>query len=194
MKVLLINGSRRDNGCTFTALTKVADVLNSNNIETEIFNVGRRIFNGEIEAVVSEAAEKVKSADGFVVGTPVYYASPSGEVISFLDRLFNASEGDLRFKPAAAIASCRRAGTVSSLDVLNKYFSFNSMPIVTSRYWNEVHGKNPEDVLKDKEGLQILEILGKNMTWLLKSIEAGKSNGVAQPVSEEKIFTNFISN
>lgn len=194
MKVLLINGSRRDNGCTFTALTKVADVLNSNNIETEIFNVGRRIFNGEIEAVVSEAAEKVKSADGFVVGTPVYYASPSGEVISFLDRLFNASEGDLRFKPAAAIASCRRAGTVSSLDVLNKYFSFNSMPIVTSRYWNEVHGKNPEDVLKDKEGLQILEILGKNMTWLLKSIEAGKSNGVTQPVSEEKIFTNFISN
>lgn len=191
MKVLLFNGSRRDAGCTFTALSIVAEELNSAGIETEIMNVGSRINDGKIDEVVKEAAAKVEAASGYVLGSPVYYASPSGEIISFMDRLFGAAEKYMRFKPSAAVCSCRRAGTTASLDVLNKYFTFNCMPIVSSRYWNEVHGSNPDQVMQDHEGVQIMRILGRNMAWLLKSIEAGKAAGVAQPESEEKIFTNF---
>lgn len=192
MKVTLINGSRRDNGCTFTALNIIAQTFKENGIDAEIFSVGRRIFEGEIVEVVNEATEIVKNSDGIIVGTPVYYASPSGEIVSFMDRLFGSCEADMRFKPAAAIASCRRAGTTASLDVLNKYFTFNQMPVISSRYWNEVHGSNPEQVLKDEEGVQIMKTLARNMAWILKSIEAGKKAGVEQPVSQEKIFTNFI--
>lgn len=192
MKVVLVNGSRKEQGCTFTALNVIAKTLNENGIETELFHVGHKALSGDLNEVVNEVGEAVKSADGFIVGTPVYYASPSGEVIAFLDHLWGKFEADLRFKPGAAIASCRRAGTTASLDVLNKYFMYNQMPLVASRYWNEVHGSTPADVLKDEEGLQIMRTLATNMAWILKSIEAGKIAGVAQPVAETKVFTNFI--
>ena len=192
MKVVLVNGSRREKGCTYTALNEIAKVLNEEDIETEIFYVGKRAVDGDIDKLVREVAEAMKSADGIIVGSPVYYASPSGEVVAFMDRLFGVAEEDLRYKPAAAIASARRGGTTASLDVINKYFMYNQMPVVSSRYWNMVHGNTPEDVLKDEEGLQIMHILGENMAWLLKSIAAGKETGVKQPVAQKKIFTNFI--
>ena len=192
MKVLLINGSRRENGCTYTALNEIANVLNENGIDTEIFFVGERAVNGKMDEAVKEAAQLVKTADGIIVGSPVYYASPSGEIIAFLDRLFGVAEADLRFKPAAAVTSARRAGTTATLDVLNKYFLYNQMPIVSSRYWSMVHGSKPEDVFMDEEGIQIMQTIGTNMAWLLKSIEAGKKAGVEQPVAQQKKFTNFI--
>ena len=192
MKVVLINGSRREKGCTYTALTEIAKELQNEGIETEIFHIGVKAVNGEMNQIVSEVAEAVKSADGLIVGSPVYYASPSGEVMAFLDRLFGVAKEDLMYKPATAIASARRAGTSTTLDVLNKYFLYNQMPLVSSCYWNMVHCSNPEDVLKDEEGMQTMRTLAKNMAWILKSIEAGKASGVKHPVAEEKVFTNFI--
>ena len=192
MKVVLVNGSRRESGCTFTALNIIAEVLKENGIETEVFFIGQKAMNGQMNEIVKEVAEAMKTADGIIVGSPVYYASPSGEVVAFLDRLFGTAEADLRFKPAAAIVSARRGGTTASLDVLNKYFQFNQMPIISSRYWNMVHGNTPEEVLKDEEGVQIMKTIGVNMAWIIKSIEAGKAAGIAQPVAEQKIFTNFI--
>lgn len=192
MKVVLVNGSRREAGCTYTALNVIAKVLNENGIETDIFHVGAKAVDGSIDEIVKEVAAAVKEADGFVVGSPVYYASPSGEVVAFLDRLFGVAEADLRFKPAAAIASARRGGTTATLDVLNKYFMYDQMPVISSRYWNMVHGNTPEEVMKDEEGIQIMETIGKNMAWILKSIEAGKAAGVVQPVAEQKKFTNFV--
>ena len=192
MKVLLINGSRKVNGCTYTALTEIAKELTERGIESEIFNAGNKVLNGELNEAVKEAAELVKEADGIVVGSPVYYASPSGEIIMFLDRLFGTASADMRLKPAATLASARRGGTTATLDVLNKYFLYNQMPLIASNYWNMVHGNTPEDVMKDEEGLQIMHTLGKNMAWFLESIEAGKKAGVEQPAAETKIYTNFI--
>lgn len=192
MKVLLINGSRREKGCTNMALTKISEVLQQEGIETEFLHIGVATVNGEMNQIVAKAAEAVKQADGLIVGSPVYYASPSGEVIAFLDRLFGVAKDDLAFKPAAAIASARRAGTSTTLDVLNKYFMINQMPVVSSCYWNMVHGSAPEEVLQDKEGVQIMETLGRNMAWMLKSIEAGKKAGVKQPEPVDKVMTNFI--
>lgn len=192
MKVVLINGSRRENGCTFTALCEISKVLHEEGIETEIFHVGEKAVNGEINELVKTVAKAVKTADGFLVGSPVYYASPSGEVIAFLDRLFGVAEADLRFKPGGAICSARRAGTTATLDVLNKYFLFNQMPLVASRYWNMVHGSKPEDILQDEEGMQIIQMLGHNMAWMIKSIAAGKAAGIKQPEAKQKVFTNFV--
>ena len=192
MKVVLFNGSRREKGCTYTALSLVAGELEAAGIETEIFFVGGRVLKGETDAVVHEAKEILKTADAVVYGSPVYYASPSGEMLMFLDRLYGIAEAELLFKPAATVASARRAGTSATLDALNKYSAFAQQPMVASRYWNMVHGSCPEDVLKDEEGVQIMKELGRNMAWILKSIEAGKKAGVVQPVAEKKIFTNFI--
>ena len=192
MKVILFNGSRNEKGSTYTALNIVSEELKSNGVETEIFWVGGRAVSGEIDSLVDEAIEKIQSADGIVLGSPVYYASPSGEMIAFLDRLYWKGEKFLRFKPAAAVTAARRAGTTACLDVLNKYITYAQQPVITSRYWNMVHGANGNDVLKDEEGIQIMRTLGRNMAWILKSIEAGKAAGVAQPESEKKIFTNFI--
>lgn len=192
MKVLMINGSRRENGCTYTALTIIKEVLEKEGIECEIFQAGKAFLEGRMNEAVKEAAEKMSEADGLVVGSPVYYASPSGELIAFLDRLWPAAGADLAFKPAVGIASARRAGTTASIDVINKYFMFSQMPVVSSNYWNMVHGNSPEDVLKDSEGIQIMTNIGKNMAWLLKSIEAGKKAGIEKPESEKKILTNFI--
>lgn len=192
MKVLLLNGSRKLEGCTYTSLGVVGKVLEENGIETQLFQVGNMVLNGDLDNAVKMVAKAVKNADGLVVGSPVYYASPSGEIITFLDHLFGVCEADLRFKPACAIASARRAGTTATLDVLNKYFLYNQMPLVASRYWNVVHGNSAEEVVQDLEGMQIMRTLGTNMAWILKSIEAGKANGVIQPVAQQKEFTNFI--
>ena len=207
MKVLLVNGSTHKEGCTFTALSEVAKALNENDIETEFFQLGnlelrdccgcqtckklgKCVFN---DGMVNEFIEKAKLADGFVFGTPVYYAHPSGRILSFLDRVFYAGSSALAFKPGAAITSARRAGTTASFDVLNKYFTIVNMPIVSSRYWNNIHGHVADDAKQDLEGLQVMRTLGRNMAWMLKCIELGKQNGIEHPALEEKIYTNFIN-
>ena len=192
MKVILVNGSRREKGCTYTALNLVADALHEEGIETELFYIGKDAVNGNIGAAVKAVGEAMKTADGLIVGAPVYYASPSGEVIAFLDRLFWNHGKDMILKPGAAVISARRAGTTASLDVLNKYFTYNQMPLVASNYWTMVHGHQPEEVMRDTEGVQIMRVLGRNMAWLLKCIEAGKAAGVDKPAQEAHIFTNFI--
>ncbi len=170
MKVLLINGSRRKSGCTYTALKEVADVLESEKISTEIIHVGIDAVNGNIDKAVKETAAMLDEVDGIVLGSPVYYASPSGEIQTFLDRLFYIYiHGDkLKHKPGAVVASARRAGTTAALDVLNKYLMINEMPVVSSQYWTMVHGNSPEEVRQDAEGMQTMRILGKNMAWLLR--------------------------
>ena len=190
MKVLLLNGSRKEKGCTYTALSLVAKQLEAAGIDTEIIYIGLNAINGKLDELVKDVAAKMQDADGLVVGSPVYY--PSGEIQVFLDRFAGVAGAALRHKPAAAIASARRAGTSTTLDVLNKYLMYNEMPVVSSNYWNMVHGNTPEEVLQDKEGVQIMETLGKNMAWLLKSIEAGKKAGVEEPAKPVKVMTNFI--
>ena len=208
MKVLLVNGSPHREGCTYTALNEVAKELNNERIETEIFWVGIKPISGCIAChkcsdmgkcvfndVVNEFAEKAKKADGFVFGTPVHYAAASGAITSFMDRLFYStfSNQDIfRLKPAATVVSARRAGTTATFDQLNKYYTMTQMPVISSRYWNMVHGSNPEEVKKDEEGMQIMRILGKNMAYYLKCIEAGKEKGVNPPELEKITFTNFI--
>ena len=188
----MLNGSRNAKGCTFTALSEIAKELTAAGIDSEIVHIGKDAMNGNIDAAVNDVAAKLKESDGLVIGSPVYYASASGEVVAFLDRLFWTAGDDLRHKPGAAIASARRAGTTATLDVLNKYIQYCEMPLVTSNYWPMVHGFSPKDVMEDKEGLQIMHTLGRNMAWLLKCIEAGKKAGVQEPAAEQKVFTNFI--
>lgn len=192
MKVLMLNGSRNAKGCTFTALSEIAKELTEAGIDFEIVHVGKDAVNGNIDNAVKDVAAKLKEADGLVIGSPVYYASASGEIIAFLDRLFGVAGDDLRHKPGAAIASARRAGTTATLDVLNKYLQYCEMPIVTSNYWPMVHGFSPKDVMQDAEGVQIMHLLGKNMAWLLQCIEAGRKAGVKEPEPEKKVFTHFI--
>ncbi len=204
MKALLINASPRANGCTFTALTELADTLESQGIEAEIVHVGNKDIRGCIacrkcrelgkcvfDDVVNEIATKLAEADAFVIGSPVYYASPAGGAISFMDRLFFSTFNiDKTMKVGAAVVTCRRGGNTATFDVLNKYFSINSMPIATSQYWNMVHGGSAEEVLKDEEGLQTMRTLGRNMAFLMKSIQWGREN-LGLPEKEPVKFTNF---
>ncbi|MCI6732801.1 MAG: flavodoxin family protein [Lachnospiraceae bacterium] len=208
MKVLLLNGSPHKNKCTFTALSIVADQLQANGIDTEIVHIAAKPVRGcsgcgscrkndkkrciYLDGGVNEVIDKLESADGLIVGSPVYYASPNGTVLSFLDRMFYAGGSYMSNKPAAAVVSARRAGTTASLDAINKYFTINRMPIVSSNYWNMVHGSTAEDVLKDEEGCQTMRILADQMAWMLKCIEAGKQAGIEVPAGEPKIATNFI--
>ncbi len=207
MKVLLINGSPHDKGCTFTALSEIKKTLESENIEAEIFHIGTNAVRGCIgcggcakndgkcvfnDDVVNEIIEKAKTSDAFVFGSPVHYASPAGALCAVLDRAFYAGGAAFKYKPGAAIVSCRRSGTTAALDCLNKYFTISNMPVVSSCYWNMVHGSKAEDVLKDEEGLQIMRGIGKNIAWLLKCIELGEKNGISHPQPEAKIRTNFI--
>lgn len=205
MKVLLFNGSTRKNGCTYVALSEVAKALNDEGIETEIVQMGagavrecigcnQCVGKGKCvfaDDVVNEWLEKAKTADGFVFGSPVYYAHPTGQLLSVLDRLFYAGGSLFAYKPGAAVVSARRAGTTASLDVLNKYFADAQMPMVGSTYWNMVHGTAPELVAQDLEGLQTMRNLGRNMAWLLKCIQAGKRQGVTPPTAETAHWTNF---
>lgn len=205
MKVLLLNGSPHAQGCTYTALNEVGATLKKHGIDTELVHVGTRpvaeciacgsckggapcIFDDGVNAL----AARLEEFDALVVGAPVYYAGPSAQICAFLDRLFYSTGGKLTGKPAAAVVSCRRGGASAAFDRLNKYFSINSMPIVTSQYWNQVHGNTPEEVLRDEEGLQTMRTLGENMAWLLRCIEAGRAAGVPAPVYEPKRPTNFI--
>lgn len=207
MKVLLVNGSPHENGCTARALTEIKVTLEECGIEAEIFNIGNGAIAGcrgcracftlgkcVIEDKVNEFAELCKSADGFIFGSPVYYASANGALIAFMDRLFYSDKcgknNYFAFKPAAAVASARRAGTTPTLDQLNKYFAISSMPIITSTYWNEVHGSTASEVEQDLEGLRTMRNLARNMAWFLKMKEAAAD--VGHPVVEYKPFTNFI--
>ena len=205
MKVLLLNGSTHKNGCTYLALSEAAKTLNAEGVETEIIQMGggpvrdcigcngctgkgQCVFGDDM---VNEVIAKAKEADGFVFGSPVYYAHPSGQILSLLDRLFYAGGSAFTQKPGAAVVTARRAGTTASLDVLNKYMTDAQMPVVTSTYWNMVFGPAPELVEQDKEGLQTMRNLGRNMAWLLKCIQAGTQRGVTPPAAETDHWTNF---
>lgn len=205
MKVLMLNGSSNLYGCTFTALSEVGKTLIENQIEYEIFQLGPSPIRDCIgcnqcsekgcvftDDKVNEFVLKAKEADAFVFGTPVYFFHPSGRILSFLDRAFYSGGKAFSFKPGAAIVSARRAGTSASLDVLNKYFEPYRMVTVGSTYWHEVHGLTPEDVYKDKEGMQTMRNLGRNIAWILKCIEAGKNAGFNPPEMERGCHTNFI--
>ncbi len=205
MKALLINGSPNKNGCTFTALSEVARELEVAGIETEIVQVGNKDIRGCIacrrcgqtgkcvfDDMVNEVAPKFEAADALVVGSPVYYGSPNGTLLAFLDRLFYSTHFDKRMKVGAAVVSARRAGNTASFDVLNKYFTISEMPVVSSRYWNNVHGYTAEDVHADAEGTQVMQMLGRNMAFLMKAIALGKEQ-IGLPERPEKMeFTSFI--
>lgn len=206
MKVLLINGSPHMHGCTNRALEEVAGSLNRNGIETEIFWLGAspippcrdcgccsHLEHCVLPDGVNTLAARLDTIDGLILGSPVYYAGPNGQLTNFLDRLFFSSGRKLAGKPGAAVVSCRRAGSTAALDKLNKYFTISCMPVVSSSYWNMVHGMKPEEVEQDLEGLQMMRTLGANMAWLLKCIDLGKKQGLTCPgLPEERIFTNFV--
>lgn len=205
MKVLLINGSPKAKGCTYTALVEISKELEKNGVDSEILHIGnepisgcrgcaacRKIGKCIQDDIVNEMVEKFKDADGFVFGSPVHYAAVSGGLTSFLDRVFYSGGKYLLDKPAAGIVSCRRGGATAAFDQLNKYFTINNMPVVSSQYWSMVHGNTPDEVIKDEEGMQTMRTLAKNMAWLLKCIEAGDKMGVERPKREDKISTNYI--
>lgn len=207
MKVLLVNGGPHERGCTYTALCEIEKELKANGIASEIFWLGNKSVRGCIgcgrcsennghcvfnDDVANLLIDKAAECDGFVFGSPVHYAAPSGTISAVLDRAFYAGGKNFKYKPGAAILSCRRAGSTAAFDVLNKYFTISNMPIISSGYWNMVHGSKAEDVLKDEEGLQIMRTLGKNMAWMLKCIDCGRRNSILKPEDEAKIRTNFI--
>ncbi len=204
MKVLLINGSPKKEGNTFIALSEVQKTLTAEGIETEMIHVGHKNIHGCIACnkcvetgrcafndIVNEVADKFKDADGIVVGSPVYYASPNGTLLSFLDRLFYSSPFDKSMKVGAAVAVARRGGTTATFDVLNKYFTISNMPIAPSQYWNSVHGRMPGEATQDGEGLQTMRQLARNMAFLIKSIQLGKEK-FGLPEHEKRIATHFI--
>lgn len=209
MKVLLLNGSPHERGCTHRALLEVGKSLEAEGIQTAFFWIGKApiigcqgcggcakagkcVFSDGVNDFVAFA----KEADGFVFGAPVHYAAAAGGITAFLDRAFysasSAGAQVFRLKPAAAIISARRAGTTAALDQLNKYFTISQMPIISSRYWNMVHGNTPAEVEQDLEGMQVMRFLGRNMAYFLKCIEAGRKAGVPLPREEGRIATNFI--
>ena len=210
MKVLLFNGSPKKEGCTYTALTEIAATLKEEGIDSEIYHVGNgsivscracgacaKIGKCVIDDEVNNFVEYAKDFDGYIIGSPVHYASASGACVAFLDRaFFSASMSGRKYyfehKPGSAIASARRAGTTATLDQLNKYFTINQMPLISGRYWNMVHGSTPEDIKQDLEGMQNLRFLVRNMAWHLKCKEAGEKAGIKPPKNEDVIRTNFI--
>lgn len=202
MKVLLFNSSPHEHGCTYTALREAADALEAEGVETEIMWLGTKPVQGCIacrscrktgkcafDDGVNELAARADEFDGFIFGSPVYYASASGQLCAFMDRLFYSASGKFRGKFAAAVVSCRRGGASAAFDRINKYFTISEMPVVSSRYWNQIHGNTREEALQDAEGLQTMRILGRNMAWLIKSRAAAE-----QPLPEQEpgVSTNFI--
>lgn len=203
MKVLILNGSPKKNGCTARALREVEETLNGEGVETETLFVGNKDIRGCISCnscgksgkcifddIINEIAPKFEEADGIVIGTPVYYAGANGSVISLLDRLFYSTGFDKTMKVGACVLSSRRAGSTSAYDEISKYFAISNMPIATGSYWNEVHGFSAEDVEKDLEGLQTMRNLARNMAFLIKSIHLGKEN-IGLPLLERGSFTSF---
>lgn len=205
-KILMINGSPNEYGCTYTALNEVATTLKKHNIESEIVYLGKKAVQGCIACMycrthgrcvfndkVNELAERMNEFSGLVLGSPVYYAGPSGQICSFLDRFFFSQSNAFANKVGASVVSCRRGGATAAFDRLNKYFTICNMIVAGSQYWNMVHGFTPEDVHKDLEGLQTMRTLGENLAFILKSIEAGRGAGVAAPRYEEIVWTHFIN-
>ncbi len=206
-KILLVNGSPNEHGCTATALGEIADTLQKNGVEAEILWLGKKpmtdciaCFNCQTNGKcvfsdqVNEIGSRIDEYDGFVFGSPVYYGGPTGRLTSFMDRLFFSIPDEKKFagKLAASVVSCRRGGATSAFERLNQYYLMENMIVVGSQYWNQVHGFTPDDVRKDEEGLQTMRTLGQNMAWVLKSIETGKKNNVCPPEYEAKKSTNFI--
>ena len=204
MKVLLINGSPHTNGVNATALDEMVKIFHENEIETQIVQVGNQAIRGCVacgycyehgkcvfDDVVNELAEKFKEADGLVVASPVYYASANATLVAVLDRLFSSSRFDRTMKVGASVVTCRRGGASATFDELNKYFTISGMPVVSSNYWNSVHGNNAEQAMQDEEGLQVMRNLARNMTFLMKSIALGKEQ-FGLPEKEKKIATNYI--
>lgn len=210
MKVLLINGSPHKEGTTYHALSEVASTLNKEGIETEIIWIGTKPIGGCIacfkcrelkecvfDDIVNEVRRKAYEADGFIFGTPVHYAGPSGNMTAFMDRLFYSELGAngnkaFRLKPAAAVVCARRGGNTATFDQMNKYFTIQEMPIVSACYWNMVHGAFGDQCLQDAEGMNTMRILGRNMAYMLRCQEAARNAGVLPPVQEPLVFTNFI--
>ena len=202
-KVLLINGSPHTGGCTATALNEMVKVFEKEGVETTVINVGNKAIRGCISCntcesrgkcvfddAVNEVAPLFEEADGLVVGSPVYYGSPNGTLLSFLDRLFYSTPFPKHMKVGAAVVSCRRGGNTASFDVLNKYFTITSMPVASGTYWNQVHGFTAEDVKKDSEGLQTMRNVARNMSFMIKAIADGKEK-YGMPENEHKYFTSF---
>lgn len=206
MKVMFINGSPHEKGCSYTALTEMEKIFKKQNIEVEWVWVTNQAIHGCIgcgtcktkgccvfDDGVNEAVEKFKSCDALVVASPVHYAAASGAITSFLDRFFySVNKADLRLKPAAAVVSCRRGGAASTFDQLNKYFTISEMPVVSSTYWNQIHGGSLEEALQDLEGLKTMRVLARNMAYLMKVKALAKENGLEIPQAEAPVFTNFI--
>ena len=205
MKVLLINGSPNKTGCTYTALHEVETTLHKHGIETEMLYLGKHPVAECIacmkcfetgycfrEDAVKEIQKRIDEFDAIILGSPVYYSGASGQLVSFLNRLFFAMEGRMAGKLGASVVSCRRGGASATFEQLNQYFTISNMPIVASQYWNSVHGFTPEDVRKDAEGLQTMRTLGENMAWLLKCIDSGRNAGIDKPIYEPQLRTHFI--
>lgn len=205
MKTLLINGSPNEHGCTYTALHEVEKTLQRHGIETEMLYLGKQPIAGCIACMqcfrtghcfrndmVQEIQNRLDEFDALIIGSPVYYSGPSGQLISFLNRLFLATEDRMAGKLGAAVVSCRRGGASATFEQLNQYFTIANMPIVSSQYWNSVHGFTPDDVRQDAEGLQTMRSLGENMAWLLKCIACGRQNGINRPDYEPRLRTHFI--
>lgn len=209
MKVLLVNGSPNKNGCTYTALEEVANTLRSEGVESEIYWIGNKPISGciacfkckekgkcAIDDGVNDFVDRAEAFDGFIFGSPVHYAAAGGAITSFLDRTFFSARLSGRrcfyLKPAACVVSARRAGTTAAFEQINKYFTISEMPVISSQYWNMVHGTKPEEVKKDLEGMQIMRVLARNMAWFLKCREAGAKAGVPLPQREDFVATNFI--
>lgn len=205
MKALLLNGSPHEHGCTYTALSEVDRTLNKNGIETELLwlgkqpiqgcvacggcrNTGRCVFDDGVNRLI----DRLDEFDALIIGSPVYYSAPAGQLVTFLNRLFYAGGGKMAHKIAASVVSCRRGGSTATFEQLNQYFGISNMIVATSQYWNQVHGACPEDVLRDEEGLQTMRTLGENIAWLCRLLENGKAAGIEPPVYEPKLRTNFI--
>lgn len=205
MKVILLNGSPHAAGCTYTALAQVAETLEENGVETQMVQLGKGPVQGctacgscratgrcIFEDEVNQLGDQLAGAQGLVIGSPVYYAGIAGSLKAFLDRLFYARSGGFAGKLGAAVVSARRGGNVSAFDDINRFFTVSGMPVVSSQYWNQVHGTNPEEVRQDLEGMQTMRTLGRTMAWLLACIQAGEQAGIRLPQPEKRVRTNFI--
>ena len=202
-KVLILNGSPHKNGCTARALEEMIKVFTEEGVETELIQVGNQAIRGCIacnscagtgrcvfDDLVNEVAPKFEEADGLVVGSPVYYGSPNGNILSFMDRLFYSTHFSKHMKVGASVVSCRRGGNTASFDVLNKYFTISAMPVASSTYWNQVHGFSAEDVEKDREGLQTMRNLARNMSFMIRAFRDAKEK-YGYPTPETGAFTSF---
>lgn len=205
MKVLLVNGSPNEHGCTYTALSEVADTLHKHGIETELVYLGKKPVAGCIacmkcfetghcfrDDIVKDLQARLDEFDAIILGSPVYYSNPTGQILSFAQRLFFCKEGEMAGKLGASVVSCRRGGASSTFESLNQFFTICNMPVVSSQYWNSVHGFTPDDVRKDAEGLQTMRTLGENMAWMLRCINEGKKDNIKKPVYEPRLRTHFI--